>query len=603
MRVIVETGEVKASKDELKALGQRIYQQIVTDDAGKAELMDRHDQTERVYMLDPEEAGATSEQNFDPIAMPAFRIKVNKIVGSLNSKVTRFDPMAQVVPYGNTANDDQQERAIQFASLKAGFKSILPQALLQASLKNIGVIRVGWDDRRDEFRGLKMDWFKSNEIFVYPNTVQTMDEADAVGFRYFLTMRQVYEKQKTKEFFKEIDVAPSYESELSDDNTDVLINATIAVDEKDERVKFYQVFTWEKIDGAYVLLVADFAYDSQCVCSLAVADLQRIPAALVRLVRSQKRFYGDDSIGWAGKGLNLAISSLVNATIAGVWFTAAPAVFVTGLTGIGKSFNYKPGQVNMIAGGDVKVQIVNAPYNADQQMGSVAYLENVMGDVIGVSKPGQGHALPSGTTATLVNTLNAADSETEDTYMDAACEGVEDVFEIVREYLGTWYQELLPVYREGIAIDNPASFLEPAVVKVSANSLSSKREALQNLQVLGAMALDPNSEYDPSKITDLQVRLQDLPVNPNSLKKDWVTEAMTMFKMIQQAGLDPMQAMMIGAEELGGQKQAAEQGMALGMLDEETLGQGPDGDTPVNNAAPNAAPGAMLGEPSQMPAG
>jgi hypothetical protein len=309
---ITEDGEVKASQDELRELGQKLYQKIIADTAGKAELMERNDQTERVYMLDPEEAGATSEQNFDPIAMPAFRIKVNKIVGSLNSKITKFDPMAQVCPYGNSANDDQQERAIQFVALKAGFKSVLPQALLQASLKNIGIIRVGWDDRRDEFRGLKMDWFKSNEIFVYPNTVQHLDDADAVGFRYFLTMRQVDSKKATGEFFKDCDVSASYESQLTDDNTDVLINATISIDQHDDRVKFYQCFTWEKIDGAYVLLVADLAYTSQCICSLQVADLQRIPAALVRLVRSQKRFYGDDSIGWAGKGLNLAISSLGN---------------------------------------------------------------------------------------------------------------------------------------------------------------------------------------------------------------------------------------------------------------------------------------------------
>jgi hypothetical protein len=598
---ITEDGEVKASQDELRELGQKLYQKIIADTAGKAELMERNDQTERVYMLDPEEAGATSEQNFDPIAMPAFRIKVNKIVGSLNSKITKFDPMAQVCPYGNSANDDQQERAIQFVALKAGFKSVLPQALLQASLKNIGIIRVGWDDRRDEFRGLKMDWFKSNEIFVYPNTVQHLDDADAVGFRYFLTMRQVDSKKATGEFFKDCDVAASYESQLTDDNTDVLIDATISIDQHDDRVKFYQCFTWEKIDGAYVLLVADLAYTSQCICSLQVADLQRIPAALVRLVRSQKRFYGDDSIGWAGKGLNLAISSLVNATIAGVWFTAAPAVFVTGLTGIGKSFSYKPGQVNMIPGGDVKVQIINAPYNADQQMGSVNYLENVMGDVIGVSKPGQGHALPSGTTATLVNELSSADNETEDTYMDAACEGVEDVFEIVREYLGVWYPELQPVYREGIAIDDPAAFLAPAMVKVTANAVSSKNETMRNLQVAGAMALDPNSQYDPQKIADLQVRLMDLPVNPESLKKDWVTGVMQMASALVQTGIDPQKALMIGGQDLVQEKQAMEQGQNLGHLDERTLGQGPDGNTTALAGAPGGAPGAGPEQLGGMP--
>jgi hypothetical protein len=115
---------------------------------------------------------------------------------------------------------------------------------------------------------------------------------------------------------------------------------------------------------------------------------------------------------------------------------------------------------------------------------------------------------------------------------------------------------------------------------------------MRNLQVAGAMALDPNSQYDPQKIADLQVRLMDLPVNPESLKKDWVTGVMQMASALVQTGIDPQQALMIGGQDLVQEKQAMEQGRNLGQLDERTLGQGPDGNTTALAGAPRGAPGA-----------
>ena len=593
--------------DEMSQLGTVFYNQVTYDYAAKGSLKNRWDQTERVYLLDQNEVGGQGIQGFEPIAVPAARNKTRQLNGKLVTGITSPSPLAQIIPYGENQNDDEQERALEFAIDKSGFVGALAPAIHHAIGANLAFLRVGFKEKHGQFHGLKTDWFTADEVVIYPNTVEKIENAETVGVRFYMTKRDIIELQE-EGIYRDVPVWSELASPLDKENIDSKLTQTYPVEMVDGMIEMYQLYRWFKVGGEWVYMMFDFAYKSRQILRAQVCPIQRPVFAPLRLLRTQKRLYSDDSIGFSGKGINLAMSDLFTAAVGGTYATASPPVFITGANGLGNNFKYGPGQAIPIDGFDVKVTVVESRFNGGGLLQMVEVLDHMLDGVYGLSSLGTSEALPSGTTATAINTMNMADGESERDYMESLAEGLEDYVEIFRTYLRdpNIHALLQSVWGDGIAVKDIAVFGQPCTIKLSAATGSGTvNQTLQKLDMVMRMTSDPRSLNSYSRAEAAIIGQMDLPMGAKTLQKDWVSEATEMLNKAEQAGLDPQEIINIGMQELIAQKQAEAHGVALAQHEDQNggLGQvGGIGAGAANGEAENGA-GAPVGEPQYMPAG
>lgn len=237
----------------------------------------------------------------------------------------------------------------------------------------------------------------------------------------------------------------------------------------------------------------------------------------------------------------------------------------------------------------------------------VEYLDQMLDGVYGLSSLGTSEALPAGTTATAINTMNMADGESERDYMESLAEGLEEYIDIIRTYLRdpNIHQLLQSVWGDGIAVDDLAVFAQPCTVKLSAATGSGTvNQTLQKLDMVMKMTADPRSLNSYSRAEAAIIGQMDLPMGAKTLQKDWVSNATELLNQAEQAGLNPEEIVTVGLQEIVAQKQAEADGVALAQHEELNggLGQiGANGQGPANGET-EGGEGAFAGASGDMPA-
>jgi hypothetical protein len=599
---------------EREALATRLCVEIDVTDAIRQQLKPRWDRCRQLYYVDESATSLNVVEGLGQYPFSLWRSKADKLVGDLVNGIFSASPVVQCIEEspGGT-NEGPLEDALEQLAERSGFKRCFPMATVQAANTNTGVLRLRpTADAEGRVTGLECDWIPPEHFMAYPTAFERLEQCRTTGHRFY---RSLYEIQADQEagLYYDGDVVGGDDPDAEDrlpgrwDRND----AASVVDVDDGYVELWECVTLTKIRGRMRRVVCVVARASRRLLSCVhygpteAREYPRTWYEIERLCRTEKRIFTNDSVGNSVQGYCLAAQDLMNFIVTGALVTAMPVAWVKGYIGPQQALQLKPGQV-LTLDRDGDMGALGMPFDAQKFAGALEKFEQLTDATIGISRLGSSQNLPASTKATAINAIVAGDERRQATYLDAAAEAVEGIYEVLLMLMREHHADLAKAYGGAVAAVDAKRLRRPYRLQVTGRSgASNPGTILQKLQFLMTMAQNPASSLDYSKVEGRAVDALDLPFDTSGLEKDAVSRARTVFEALAKEGVDPMEALTVGlkAMEANGQLGTHQPGAAPGAVPQPGMAGGPG----MPGGAPGGPGGAtdpmQPGEPAGAPGG
>lgn len=589
------------SEQERNELAASICREIDSTESIRNALRGRWDRNEQIYYCDETATALNTVEGIGNYGVSLWRPKCDKIVGEIAATITRAEPMVQCIeetPDGT--NEGALEQALTQIAARARFSKVLPFALWVGANTNIGVIRARPVAGPDGLTGIDTDWFHPKHFMAYPSGFEHVTQCKTVGHRTYVGHWDIERLQNEGGYYA-ADVVAGDDPDAYDhvpgrhdrnDENDV-------VDVRDGYVEIWEVITRAKIGRQWRRVICTIAKSSQKLLSCQDYQYSRPWYEVVRFCQTEKRIFTNDSPANSVQGYCLASQDLMNAILAGAYATAYPPVWIKGYLGPQAAKKWSPGEVIPL-GPEGEMGVLPIPFDAQKFTYLLEKFDRLVDSTIGVSANQTNERIPN-MTATEASILAQAGSQRQATYMDAVGTAVEGVFSLYLEFLRTHFKELGELYGGFVAALDPKSLGKQFRIEVTGSTTAADPSMiLQKLQMARGMAMGPQTDMDLGKLDARILDTLDLPFSVQSILRDDVSEWRGMFEELKRSGVDPMQTLAAGLQQLEASGQfGANQG------DVPNPGMGAPPGVPPNGANPaTGGIGAMLaGAPAGGPGG
>lgn len=591
----------------MRQLASDLVREITAWDSEIAQVKERWEQILAIYRMDGTATQINVVDGMEGYATGVMTSKIDALVGNLTTAFFGTSPYWQCVTNdAQSEQSDDLERALQDIADKSGIEQTIAQAALKAALYNFGMVIAHPDEGDDgEFKGIKTDWIDPTHAFVWPLNVETIDRVRSVGHRYYLPQWEVEQLVESGEFFDygAFGGSNTKEHELITGNDDFPSDIFSGVE--DAQVELFQIIRKMKVGGKWDWYLIDFGFAGQKVLKFEKYPYRMPWYAFLRLLRTEKRIVGNDSIGFKAKGSQLLINDLVTTLVHGSYMSAFPPTFVSGGSLPSGTRTIVPGGLYEVDGIGAKIEAAPSNFNPGIIPEMIAQNESWMESVVGVSRLATNQNVPSDTKATTVNALTLNDQRRQNTIYETCSEGIERLGQIILMLFQAHYQEIATVYQGKTVLEDPSVLENKYVLKVTGKAGANPAELGAKLQGMIQLAMLPNSPLDLATTIMQTAEAADLPFDPKRLEKSSVTQAMAIIEQLQQAQIPINEVLQYGLQEWSDIQHAKGAGAALGGLSDQTANTQPipAGDGPPDLASNQPLSGPAVEPNAQMPAG
>jgi hypothetical protein len=529
-----------------------------------------------------------------------WRGKCDRIVGDTIGGLFSVEPFVQCIDEsGEGIPGDRIERDLTFLATQAGVQEAFARAIFMSANCNLGAWYVRTKAADGKVVGFESDWIDARHFFVYPSNARKMADVKTHGHRFYLRLEEVQRLQKAKVWFKgnvSGGADPDEQTHLEGQ-----FDKSTGPDEakaEDGWVELFELITTLS-DGSRVFCV--IARDTQLLLDVQEWNDEYEPSwySIVRLLRTEKRVYGSDSVAGGIQGLCLAHADGFNATMAGLYFSAYPLLVRTGYVGPAAE-NYEPGQIMDVDEG-VTVNAIPIQFNLQGFLAALDKIEVLVDQTIGVSRLATSGAVNANTKATAIQAMLASDQNRQAGYQDAAAESLEEGMRALHSLYRVHYADLKEAF--GNALEATEEDLaRPMRIVASGRSVGDPNAILQKLMAFMELAQNPASPWDVTKVLQRVASAFGLPFDPTGLEKDEFTMLRDLSTTLAQQGINATEVLAAAAQAIEAQGQqpngelsplgadVPDQGMAapvlgfggeeandpLGTFPGEDLGGGPE---------------------------
>jgi len=591
----------------LNSLGADIQREINGWNSDITSLKERWNQTLGVYRMDETQTNINIIDGMQGYATPVMTAKIDALVGNIVTACFGTSPIWQCLTDDSKSSQvGELETALEDIASKSKIEQTVAQAVLKAALCNYGMMMVTpkYGDH-DEVVGIDTDWVEPEHAFVFPLNVEDVSRLKAIGHRYYLPKWEVEQKIDSGEWYEYSSMGATDPNEWRIRTGNDLVQDTTTPSPEDGQLQLFQIIRKMKVEGEWGWYLINYGYQGMQVLSIEEYPYELPWYAPMRLLRTEKRIIGNDSIGFKAKGLALLINDLVTTMVHGLYMSAfSPLLLAGGKLPNGTNF-ILPGMVLEVDDPDARFQSVPSTFNPGEIPLMISQAENWMESAVGVSKLATSQNVAPDTKATTVNALTLSDQRRQNSIYETASEAIELLGQLLLMLFKAHYQEISAAYQGQTVLQDPSVLDAKYLLKATGKAGANPAELREKLNGLFAMSQQPTSRYDPNKIEERIADQLDLPFDPTTLQKDAFTQMQMVGQKLQAAGIPLGPVLQLGLQEWSEQQHAMAAGKALGGMSEQTANTGllpaaggsadPQGNTPVS--------GQGAGQNAPMPTG
>lgn len=575
-----ELPKIELTQEEADAFGNLLQRKIMAASSDIDALLERWNMASQIYYADPGAVAQNVVEGITGYPVSLWRSKCDQLVGILNDSIASAYPIVQAID--NTSegvNEELLEQALTDIAERCGFLRDLPLAIHTAANTNIGVMRVRPVlGPMGDVRTLESDWFRPRDTCFYPTAFERIDQFDTVGHRTYKLLSEITELQDEEIYLPAVITGQDDPNQYNDlgGSVDQEVPAT-TIDAEDGYVELWEVITKRKVEGKMRRVIVTLAFRDRKILSIAPYDYSRPWYEVVRLCRTEKRVYTQDSVANSVQGYCLAAQDILNFIVVGAMMTAVPIVWMRGYVGPANIAKYSAGDIFPL-GPEGEAGVLGMPFDATKFQIALETFMQLVDSTVGISRLMSSANLSPETKATAINAITAGDERRQSAYLNAVSESVEGVFGLFLEYLRHHLPELQQAYGGAVAELTPEILDKDYRLEVTGKSGASNPAVLiPKGQMLLEMANNPMSGLDLQKVETYNLNLMDLPTNPKALEKDFLSQIKDIAIQLANAGQDPMQVMMMGAEAMNAKMEEQNAMGALGQIIGDGRVEGGDG--------------------------
>ncbi|AIE86980.1 portal protein [Fimbriimonas ginsengisoli] len=510
------------SDGQKKKLAERICKEIEASEQAKGSLPQRWERNEKIYGVDPDVSSLHVAEGMQPYAIPLYRQKADRVIGTIYSSITGLYPFVQALDEDADGNNDEVvERALQAMADDAQFNSRFKKILKLAVNTNIGTLRVSPDFPK---HGVRMEWIHPGNMMCYPAENGCYEEAKTIGHRFYKMRYRIEAEQNSGHYYKgEIFGGDDPNEHYSGrSRTQSKTETTSPVVNADDQVELWEVVHESDVEeaGVYKRYLCVVAKNQTKLLSCQPFPYSEPWYFAGRLEEPDGNVWPADSLAQTMQGLQLAYNDIHTTLIHGSYMAAFPMVVISGGTLPTKVKKYGPATL-IESSTELKVQALTTGFNPGALPMEGAKLEQVADGLTGISRLGTSENMPSGTTATAAAGFLQAQNEAKDQYTEAMSPFVQRVWGFLYEVLTLHFEEVAAALGSKWPRELTWEMIRGKSYRfeVTGKSGSSSPQTLLNkLQMLLQLSADPQSGLDRREITEKIVQALDLPFSAQGLK-------------------------------------------------------------------------------------
>lgn len=494
-----QNGRLILDDSEREALSRRVQALIEAGRNEKGQLMDRWKRNKEYYDNVPfpfiqDLIGGAVDYPY-PLIQPRLDALRDMVVGTICSQ----KPFMLAGVRGSNQRQEDLENTLQFFAELGRLEDALLEAAPVVGYTNAGIIRVQFvasvhdflpSQRSDvqttktgqfSFMGLAFDVIHPEDFICVGSNIFGINNAQAVGHRFWLQRQQIKELQKAK-LVDEVDVvAGTPEQNISDRDVDNAVTA-YANDDKVEcwelifrcSFKDYDTHPDDKAKGNEEYYKVQFAVDTQEILSLEKYQYSRPWYACLRYKpKPHNSFWNGASVAQDLQGLHVQYQQMNNAKPWAVIANMLPPMFIKGAP-YEKDRKYRFGEVIGLEGAEISFPNLKVDINGIDS--SIMQVERTADATARISSAGLGQEFGKGdTTATEASLVASGQQAGVTGFIRVFSTGLTDLYEIMNELLYMHYDLWFPQYGQDIYNDRPfpaETFLLPVSFDVNGKSPS-----------------------------------------------------------------------------------------------------------------------------------
>lgn len=561
----------------LNSLGADIQREINGWNSDITALKQRWNQTLGVYRMDETQTNINVIEGMQGYATPVMTAKIDALVGNIVTACFGTSPIWQCLTDDSKSEQvGELENALEDIASKSKIEQTVAQAVLKAALCNYGMMMVTPKiGDHEEIVGIDTDWIEPEHAFVFPLNVEDVSRLKAIGHRYYLPKWEVEQKVESGEWYEYASMGATDPNEWRIRTGNDLVQDTTTPSPEDGQLQLFQIIRKMKVEGQWGWYLINYGYQGMQVLSIEEYPYELPWYAPMRLLRTEKRIIGNDSIGFKAKGLALLINDLVTTLVHGLYMSAfSPLLLAGGKLPNGTNF-ILPGMVLEVDDPDAKFQAVPSTFNPGEIPLMITQAENWMESAVGVSKLATSQNVAPDTKATTVNALTLSDQRRQNSIYETASEAIELLGQLLLMLFRAHYQEIAAAYQGQTVLKDPSVLDAKYLLKATGKAGANPAELGVKLQGLLQLTQVPGSPFDAAKIVQRIAEQLDLPFDPSSLEKDSFTQMQAVAEMLQQQGIPLDQVLQLGLQEWSDVQHATAAGRAIGGMNDQAGNTGP----------------------------
>lgn len=531
-----------------RQLGDRLVAEVSAAEIQLQALKPRWDRHFKLYAADPESSWANRVDGLTAYGVSLWRGKCDRIVGDVVGGIFATSPYVQVTDSGGSGEGTERDLTVLLEN--AGVSEAFARMTFMAANTNLGAARIRPVVQRGRVVRLEAEWFDPRHFIVYPPNIDRLSDAKTHGHRFYLRLSEVQARQKRGEWYAG-DVAGGADPD-SETRLDGLFDRSSGLMEVETQDGFTEILE----------LITHTETGERVMATLAratgtVLKVQPWPEAygptwytIVRMLRTERRIYGSDSVAGGVQGLCVMHGDLFNATAGGFYHSAYPIVVREGYVGPAAKC-YTPGEIMDVPQG-TKVYSIPIQFDFSKALALLDRIELAVEQTLGVSRLATGGAVNPNTKATAIQAMLSSDTRRQAGYQDAAAEALEELAEVALRLYRVHRADLRDAFRSALSASDEALDAPMRLVAAS-RSVGDPKAHLQKLMGFLELASNPESPYDLRKVVERVAAAFDLPFDPTSVLKDDETLLHDLSTELRKQGIDPLALMAeVGQTLLGG---------------------------------------------------
>lgn len=511
--------------------------QLNSVDSQLARLNPRWTNVLNLYYAIPTATYANQVTGLAPYGITPWRGKCDRIVGDIVGGLFASQPYLQVLDEtGDGEAASRVERDLLFLLDKSGLPYQFDRAVWWAAHTNIGAVRITPEMDEGRVVGFRSEHIDPRNFYVYPSNCRNLKEAKTIAHRYWMREDMVKDLQE-QGAWKKGDVSGTGDPDEPTRLPGVfdLSNGPDSVMPEDGWVEIIEGMTRIGKKWRHITLARESQF---------ILDDQEWPEAypdrwysIVRMVNTEDRVYGFDSVANSVQGLCLLVADLFNFTAGGVFLGCQPIMVVRGYSG-SQAINYKPGEI-VSMGADESVDKFTMDFDIDMARAMLEEAGTAIDATVGQSRLATGGSVDPNTKATAIQAMLSADTARASGYQDSAAEGLESLGETMLKLFRAHYEEIKAEFGDAIE-STPEDLAITFRIAAAGRSSGDPKTQIQKAMAFLELAMNPDAPWDRTKLLERLSTMLDLPFDPSALLSDMETQMRELVKVAAEVGIDPV---------------------------------------------------------------